>query len=138
MMALRASVQISSDPAQNGRAVIEIPREIVEAQGLKHGTVLEFQIHREDGGHRLVLEAVKCPGSCTVVEDRYGGAYSGSRYVAWPLPEAAIPPDSQGGDIAAGLFWAEPHLCGRGDTPEAALADLERRLIGDKNETCGS
>lgn len=138
MIVQRASVQISSDPPQNGRSIIEMPREIVEALGLKHGTVVDFQIIREDGGHRLVLEPVLCPGARVVVEDRYGGAYSGSRFVAWPLPAAAIPPDSQGGDIAAGLFWAEPHLCGRGDTPDTALADLERRLLGDENETCSS
>lgn len=134
MIVQRASAQIVFDPAQNGRFQIEIPREVLLSLGLKHGSVLEFQIRKVDGGHRLVLEPVQCPGSCSVVKDRYGGAYSGGRHVAWPLPEAAIPPDSQGGDIAAGVFWAERHLCGQGDTPEAALADLERRLLGDEND----
>ena len=53
---------------------------------------------------------------------------STTKSIAWLLPTVAIPPESQGGDIDAGLFWSEDHLCGKGDTPEAALHALEQRI----------
>ena len=124
----RVSTRIECDRTGSPRSLVAIPSEILRALGLEDGSVAELQVRPEDGGLQLVLEPIHCPGARTVVADRYGGGYSGGRYVAWPLPEEAIPPESQGGDIEAGVFWSEPHLCGLGTAPEAALQDLERRL----------
>lgn len=130
----RVTTRIECDPTGNSRSVVEVPPEILGTLGLEDGSVVELQIRPEDGGLRLVLEPIHCPGTCTVVADRYGGGYSGGQYVAWPLPEAAIPPDSQGGDIDAGFFWSKPHLCGLGATPAEARADLERRLSSTESD----
>lgn len=117
---------IQNTEGDNG--FVEIPKEIMEALGLKVGDVLQALIRRKDGGDELVLQPQYCPGERTIVEDRYHGGYSGGKFIAWPLPLEAIPPDSQGGDIDVGVFWSEDHLAGKGDTPDLALADLERQL----------
>lgn len=116
--------------AGDGDGMIEIPDVIMNTLGLKIGAQLEASFRDKDGGKELLLQAIYCPGEQTVVEDRYSGGYSGAKYIAWPLPAAAIPPDSQGGDIDAGVFWSmsRKQLAGKGDTPEAALVDLERLL----------
>ena len=120
------NVTIQKD--ENGEAIVEIPTTLMQSMGLRIGDVLDASIRDEDGTKEIVLQAWFCPGEHTVVEDRYGGGYSGAAYVAWPLPAAAIPTDSQGGDVPASQFWAHEHLAGKGDTPEAALADLERQV----------
>lgn len=114
--------------AEDGGMFVEIPHEIMQALGLKLGDVLHLSVRSKDGGNELILQPLHCSGERTVVEDRYGGAYSGGKYIAWPLPSAAIPAASQGGDIDVSAFWSEHRLAGKGDTPEAALADLERQL----------
>lgn len=120
--------------AGNGDGMIEIPDIIMDTLGLKIGAQLEAFFRDKDGGKELLLQAIYCPGERTVVEDRYSGGYSGAKYIAWPLPAAAVPPDSQGGDIDAGVFWSKSreHLAGKGDTPEKALVDLERLLKGER------
>lgn len=116
--------------AGDGDGMIEFPDVIMDTLGLKIGAQLQASFRDKDGGKELLLQAISCPGERTVVEDRYAGGYSGAKYIAWPLPAAAVPADSQGGDIDAGVFWSKSweHLAGKGDTPEDALADLDRLL----------
>ncbi|RTL49921.1 MAG: hypothetical protein EKK46_14085 [Rhodocyclaceae bacterium] len=113
----------------DGEPAILISSEMLRALGLKVGDILDVTLEEVDGGSVLVCGAIFCPGELTVVEDRYGGGYSGGRFVAWPLPSASVPPDSQGGDIPASVFWAKPRLAGKGDTQEAAIIDLELKLV---------
>ena len=78
----------------------------------------------------------------TLVEDRYGGAYSGGAWIAFRDKESRVDEggdleDAFGGDRECILFFlggdgevANPAAAeiGRGDTPAEALADLLRRV----------
>lgn len=65
----------------------------------------------------------------TIIADRYGGAYSGGKYLAWALDHWNVPFDASDGDRDCMLFWAENTIpVGRGDTPNEAMEDLIRRL----------
>ena len=67
----------------------------------------------------------------TIVNDRYGGVYSGGEYTAWPLLFYEVPKDIEGDDIACSSFWwgdTDTSLVGRGDTPRKALNDLVKRM----------
>jgi len=66
----------------------------------------------------------------TIVADRYGGAYSGGRWVAFPTSAEGVPDDPFGGDTFAAAWWedAEGLPIGRGRTPDDALTDLVKRL----------
>lgn len=125
-------LKLTIEEAENGAGYVAFPPELLSALGLKMGDLLEANVLSCDGGLRLVLQGHFCPGELTIVEDRYGGCYAGAPYIAWPLPAKSIPPDSQGGDIEAGVFCAQKHLCGKGETPEMARQDLK-----DKCKTMG-
>jgi hypothetical protein len=112
----------------DGSLAILIPPEIAEALHITERTVLDVQSQMLDGGCRLVMQPIFTPHISVVVEDRYGGAYSAGRYIAWPLHERSIPPESQGGDVEASIFWARNHLCGKGETRDAALSDLASKV----------
>lgn len=66
----------------------------------------------------------------TIAADRYGGAYSGGSWLAFPLHPSAVPDGPFGGDVVANRWWAELRdmPVGRGDTPDQAYDDLARRL----------
>lgn len=59
---------------------------------------------------------------CVIVLDRYGGVYSGATWIAWP--DDFAPDEAQGGDCEAAEFWAMARVCGKGETPDKAYADL--------------
>lgn len=70
----------------------------------------------------------------TIVEDRYGGAYSGGKYTAWNVGFDEIPPDIDSDDVWCHNFWNEQennptYFVGKGDTVSEALADLYIKLI---------
>lgn len=74
----------------------------------------------ENIGVRLVM----------IDNDRYGGAYSGAAFTAWP---GVRPSDIDAGDGTCEEFWRAfdnkefwQNICGRGDTPQAALKDLRK------------
>lgn len=65
------------------------------------------------------------PGIIAIERDRYGGTYSGARWIAWGDIES--PDESQSDDTSCYDFWhGDPRaeLAGKGDTPQLALADL--------------
>jgi hypothetical protein len=66
----------------------------------------------------------------TIVDDRYGGTYSGGRWCAFPSNPQDVPPDPSWDDSSAAGWWADAEglPVGRGDTPDLAYADLVRRL----------
>lgn len=68
----------------------------------------------------------------TIIYDRYGGVYSGGRWVAFNLYYDDIPGAVSGDDDSCCEFWREFRLlhndiAGRGDTPDEALEDLRRK-----------
>lgn len=68
----------------------------------------------------------------TIVRDRYTGVYSGGEYTAWNLNYWEIPDGPDWGDVECLIFWDNAdndYLIGRGETPDAAIADLTRRII---------
>lgn len=71
----------------------------------------------------------------TICADRYGGAYSGGRYIAWHCYPWEIPIDPYADDMSCVEFWQKMKLdCvlryATGDTPEQAAAALARLLGG--------
>lgn len=125
-------MKVNIQDAGDGDSMLEIPPEIMQILGLKIGDVLDVSLRPGADGLRLNLVPYFCPGEYTVVTDRFHGAYSGGGFIAWPLPSAAIPADSQGGQEVASAFWSQPRLVGKGDTADAALADLKRLLVLEK------
>lgn len=66
----------------------------------------------------------------TIVNDRYGGAYSGGNFLAFPVHEYAVPAGHDSSDGMCMDFWAEVDFTfiGIGDTPNAAFEDLRSKL----------
>jgi hypothetical protein len=62
----------------------------------------------------------------TIVLDRYGGVYSGGKWIAWALYPEDVPHEPGEDDSTALAFWhnERKHPCGRGVTPDAALANI--------------
>lgn len=66
----------------------------------------------------------------TIVEDRYGGTYSGGVYTAWNLYPNDIPCGPFAGDCACSDFWYECTVpVGKGNTPNAAADNLRNKLV---------
>jgi hypothetical protein len=66
----------------------------------------------------------------TITPDRYGGAYSGGAWLAFPLDTSAVPDGPFSGDVFAAAWWDEVDdvPVGRGSSPTGAYDDLVRRL----------
>lgn len=65
----------------------------------------------------------------TIVLDRYCGAYSGGIYTAWNLYPENVPKEIDGSDSECMDFWnTNKTLCGKGDTPNAAVASLSAEI----------
>jgi hypothetical protein len=81
-----------------------------------------------------------CPYPCVIVNDRYGGSYSGGPWVAYPL--FAEPEGPSGQDHEATAFWdayasAPAQPIGVGETPDEALADLRAKARGERDWRAG-
>lgn len=75
----------------------------------------------------------------TIMMDRYGGGYAGQAlaggggWLAWPLGPDELPSWPEGADSEADAFWrwlagtTGTLAVGRGETPDAAWADLTRK-----------
>ena len=71
------------------------------------------------------------PYPMTIVQDRYGGRYSGGAYTAWLLEPCEVPGEIGCGDLICSAFWDENKLiCGKGDTPDEAERDLLIKIRG--------
>ena len=63
----------------------------------------------------------------TVIQDRYNGCYSEGKFTAWI---GAVPDAVSGDDIECSQFWYDESPCaGKGETADAALADLYDRIL---------
>ena len=68
----------------------------------------------------------------TITADRYTGAYSGGVFTAWNLEPSEVPKEPFEGDVGCATYWVENYyVCGKGDTPEEAVANLYIMLGGD-------
>ena len=79
------------------------------------------------------LNTVEIPCPLCIIEDRYGGAYSGASFLAFnkePYNVWNLPVDA--GDTDCEKFWAnedtdyplDEMMIGKGNTPQEALANL--------------
>jgi hypothetical protein len=62
-----------------------------------------------------------------IISDRYGGTYSGGKYIAWECNIEELPKDQEGDDCTCMNFWHEytgSPLCGKGRTVQEAIDDL--------------
>ena len=66
----------------------------------------------------------------TIIMDRYGGCYSGGRYLAFNLDHYNIPDSIGGNDGDEMVFWASniEYEIGKGDTPQSAFDDLKTKI----------
>lgn len=72
----------------------------------------------------------------TIVEDRYGGCYSGGGYLAFNLEPWDVPEDVNGSDVECISFWdeeAKEYAIGKGDTVQEAINDLASKLQPAEN-----
>ena len=68
----------------------------------------------------------------TVIADRYTGTYSGGAYLAFNLEFNEIPRAVVGADVICRYFFYNNKdlVYGRGNTPDEAIKDLARRIMG--------
>jgi hypothetical protein len=65
----------------------------------------------------------------TIVRSRYGGIYEPGTWLAFACWPTDLPTDWNADDVSCAAFFAErAEEVGGGDTPQAAYADLHRRL----------
>ena len=71
----------------------------------------------------------------TITADRYNGAYSGGKYVAWNLLAEDVPEGAEADDVDCYDFWLNNEIvCGKGRTVSQALLDLYIKLKGGAEE----
>jgi hypothetical protein len=64
----------------------------------------------------------------TIVRARYGGTYEPGKWLAFGCWPAAMPDEWNADDVTCMHFFRERrHEIGGGDTPDEALADLQRK-----------
>jgi hypothetical protein len=66
----------------------------------------------------------------TIIQTRYGGSYENGTWAAFNCHENEVPPAASDDDLTAANYWWSDAAenVGRGESPNEALADLERRL----------
>ncbi len=70
---------------------------------------------------------------CTIVEARYGGAYEGAEYLAFPCNDNELPEGWDGDDITCHDFWFyNKDPVGKGSTAKEAKEDLVVQLQGQQ------
>ena len=64
----------------------------------------------------------------TIIATRYGGIYEGGEWAAFPLHPVQVPAEAIADDVTCSTWWEQfGSSVGVGDTPAAALADLEAK-----------
>jgi hypothetical protein len=68
----------------------------------------------------------------TVVMDRYGGTYSGAKWLAFNVDPQYVPEEVGGSDPEESIYWLEhkdsEFPIGKGSTPDNAIQDLIKKL----------
>ena len=74
----------------------------------------------------------------TIIDDRYGGCYSGGKYLAFNLEPWDVPRGvSWGGDMDCAEFWTDEaykYMVGKGDTPDEAYQDFVEKVQIEERE----
>ena len=75
----------------------------------------------------------------TIVTDRYSGSYAGAPWLAFYCEADEVPIEAYcGGDNDSMDWWANPTMpVGKGDTPDAALRDLEAAVAKERKDAPG-
>jgi hypothetical protein len=63
-----------------------------------------------------------------IIKDRYGGVYSGGKYIAWNTWIQYMPKEQEWGDTECSDFWLDydgSPPCGRGATIQEAIDNLK-------------
>lgn len=70
----------------------------------------------------------------TIIADRYGGCYSGAKFLAFPFDLDQIDMDVCGGDPECWNFWDEyDDFVGKGGTIAEAVGNLKAQLQAEKD-----
>ena len=73
----------------------------------------------------------------TVVHDRYGGTYSGGKFLAFPREFDEIESEVCGSDPECMLYWHEfEDFVGKGATIDEAISDLRNKLQEEMDGGC--
>ena len=68
----------------------------------------------------------------TIISDRYGGCYSGGKYIAFNLEPWDVPREVDGNDRVCANFWCgedfKEFVIGKGNSPEEAYYDLMEKM----------
>ena len=75
------------------------------------------------------------PFPCTISAPRFGGTIEGGKWVAYPWSADEMPRGAETGRQFDAINWWESsasRYVGRGDTPDAAYADMLRRIAEAK------
>ena len=65
----------------------------------------------------------------TIIYDRYGGTYSGGKWLAFNKYEDDIPIEISGGDTEAFYFWKSyKGIVGKGASPNEAYENLKNKI----------
>ncbi len=69
------------------------------------------------------------PYPLTIVKDRYGGVYSGGKWLAynkhpWEIEDS----DEFADDVSCMMFWDEERLIGVGESPKSSVLNLMLKL----------
>mgnify|MGYP004643046249 FL=1 len=87
-------------------------------------------MHEIEKENKILEELLVAP--LCIVQDRYGGCYSGAEYLAFNMdPFCVAQLDVDAGDMSCLDFWeyeAENYIIGKGNTPLEALYDLQIKL----------
>ena len=83
----------------------------------------------EEFHKRQKEEMKRDPYPCTILKDRYGGTYSGGKWVAFNLYEYDLPDGWNSSDCECCEFWIHYNKpFGLGDTPDSAYKNLIEKL----------
>jgi hypothetical protein len=79
-------------------------------------------------GHETVPSLSEPLYPVTIFRTRYGGIYEGGEWAAFPLDLLQVPDEPIADDLTCATWWKQfADAVGVGDTPDAALADLEAK-----------
>lgn len=84
----------------------------------------------------MIKQEIKDIHPLTIINDRYGGCYSGGKFLAFKLEPWDVPKGVDGGDIECATFWdedAKEYAIGKGDTIHEAINDLASKLQPAEN-----
>ena len=88
-----------------------------------------YNVPTKEFGNVFMMDDTPYPYA--IVPARYGGVYEGASVLAFPTEPTALPDGWDGGDTECHAYWSANATApiGKGETPDAALADLRAKLL---------